>query len=269
MTSQESLDEVETRGTATSEYQAVKRHYSSLVKQLQHVLPEVLVEFFSHNLISSQELGEAMSSKQPSFNRASDVLRVILTKIEINTKWYHILMDVLKDSSNLREIGEEIEKCRVSGVYSSRHPSRAESLNELGELALKMMGTLRKEEVYREADIRYLTVVRKKEMSEIANLKRTPPQGLVPFGENTRGSVGTLQDNLKSQGAAIRDFRKEKAALQVKIREINASYKGKEKAYKDRIWEKWEKFQRKKQVLVEKIEGLEEERAKKVSAVKL
>jgi len=258
-------------GTASCEYQAVKRHYSSLVKQLQHVLPEVLVEFFSHNLISSQDLGEAMSSKQPSFNRASEILRVILTKIEINTKWYHILVDVLKESSNLREIGEDIEKCRALGACS-KPPSRAESLTELGELALKMMGVLRKEEIYKEADIEYLTGVREREMLQIENLQRTS-QEPVPSGEkmkgSVRGSIKVLQENLIRQGAAIRDLRKEKTALQAKIREIDASYKEKQKAYEDRIIEMWEKFQKKKDALIEKMEGIEEEKAKKLSTVKL
>ena len=113
----------ETGGVGTSQYKAVQHYHGNLLDKLQHVLPEVTDEFFTNGLISSHELGAATTgSRLAHYNTASEIMRSIMTKIESNIKWYHVLIQVLK-SSSLSDIGEEIERRAWDEDYQHYSPS--------------------------------------------------------------------------------------------------------------------------------------------------
>ena len=105
-------DNKETKGINTSEYMAVHDNYQPLVNRLQHVLVDMAGAFYSKKLISNSEHGDAVSSKQPHQQIASTIMSSIMTKIQYNTEWYYVLMDVLNNSS-MKDIGKDIANSKA------------------------------------------------------------------------------------------------------------------------------------------------------------
>ncbi len=108
------------QGPNSSEYKAVRDHYGPLINKLQHVLVQMANEFFSKELISYHEKGDAVSSRQPPYNTATAIMGSIMTKIEHNTDWYYTFIEVLQ-ISDLKEVGEDIESHRTQSVQEDSY----------------------------------------------------------------------------------------------------------------------------------------------------
>ena len=85
-------------GKNSSEYKVVKNQFGSIVKQSQHVLPMLASELFSNELIGELQHGKAMNNTQPEYNRASELIISILTKIERDSSCYSKFLSALKES---------------------------------------------------------------------------------------------------------------------------------------------------------------------------
>ena len=105
-------DNKETKGINTSEYRAVQHNYSPLVNRLQYDLVDMADAFYTKELISKSEHRDAVSSKHPCQQTASTIMSSIMTKIQYNTEWYYVLMDVLNNSS-MKDIGKDIANSKA------------------------------------------------------------------------------------------------------------------------------------------------------------
>lgn len=54
-----------------------------------------------------------IDQNQLSFDRSTTLLDSILRKIELDQKWYHKLLSILKDFSDLKDIRCEVNKTRL------------------------------------------------------------------------------------------------------------------------------------------------------------
>ena len=95
-------------GKITGEYIAVQHYHGPLVKGLVETLSQLAEQFFRKGLLNCVEFENGKKTNQPEYQRALEVVTCILSKIEEDVQWYHVLIDILKDSS-LKQIGSDIE----------------------------------------------------------------------------------------------------------------------------------------------------------------
>ena len=95
------------------EYKAVKIQFGSIVKRSQFVLSVLANELFSKDLISDFEHGKAMNNNQPAFDRASELIKSILTKIENDSSYYGTFVEALRES-DLRDAADDLESTKSS-----------------------------------------------------------------------------------------------------------------------------------------------------------
>ena len=100
-------------GKDSSEYRVVKNRFSSIVSRSQYVLSVLANELFSKDLISDFEHGKAMSNNQPAFDRASEVIKSILTRIENDISCYSTFVKALRQS-DLRDVADDLESAKSS-----------------------------------------------------------------------------------------------------------------------------------------------------------
>ncbi len=101
------------RGRNTPEYKAVRRNYSTLALSIEQLLPRLTAECFGKNLIS---VDERNSIKEKSSSEGSTfLLNSILSKIELDCKWYRQFISILVGYPELEkircEVDEALNKC--------------------------------------------------------------------------------------------------------------------------------------------------------------
>ena len=117
-------------GKASAHYLAVKEHKARLVKLMQHCLVAIANEFHSNDLIGDYELGKVTSTStgKDNYEKAVDVMRSVLDKIQYNFRLYTVLLDILK-GSELKDVGTDIETTRVNLATN-----KADSGNQVGKV---------------------------------------------------------------------------------------------------------------------------------------
>ena len=78
------------------------------------------IELFSKNLISDFEHGKATNNNQPAFDRASELIKSILTKIENDSSCYSTFVKALRES-DLKDVANNLESV-LSEEKSSYSP---------------------------------------------------------------------------------------------------------------------------------------------------
>ena len=96
------------RGQDTVEYRVVQNHFGPLVKLSRIVMSLVANELYSRKLIYTSEHDEAINSNQPAYDRATKVMRSILTKIEDNSLCFYKFVEALR-ASELDSIASDLE----------------------------------------------------------------------------------------------------------------------------------------------------------------
>ena len=104
-------------GKNTIEYLVVKEHYSDLVSNLQHNVPEVAAVFFSCCLILKGDVQKANNSSVDEYVRASNLAMVVLTGIDQNPATVDTLI------SALRKVGRNDFASRLTKSLTKLKPS--------------------------------------------------------------------------------------------------------------------------------------------------
>ena len=95
-------------GKDSSEYKVVKDQLRSIVNRSQYVLSVLAIELFSKDLISDFEHGKAINNNQPAFDRASELIKSILIKIENDSSCYSTFVKALR-VSDLQDVAYDLE----------------------------------------------------------------------------------------------------------------------------------------------------------------
>ncbi len=85
------------KGRNTPQYQVIRSHYFNLVLNFESVLPQFTAKCFEKQLISTNDKDASNNTRQPSFDRSRALLDSILKKIEIDSEWYVVLLNILQD----------------------------------------------------------------------------------------------------------------------------------------------------------------------------
>ena len=95
-------------GVNTLKYKVIRGHFYPLVLNFQQVLPQLAAKSFGEELISNQDFNSA-TSNQPSFERATALLNCILARIEFDQNWCDVLLSILNEFAELKDIKNEVE----------------------------------------------------------------------------------------------------------------------------------------------------------------
>ena len=101
--------------TKTAEYLAVKKLFESIIEHSQYSVPSLANGLFTNDLIDNAELGVAMNVNQPALDRATGLLRIVLTKIKKKPSNFDKYVSVL-NNCGLGDIKSDLEAGR-SGEY--------------------------------------------------------------------------------------------------------------------------------------------------------
>ena len=94
-------------GKDTAEYQVVRGHFGPLVKQCQHVLPNLANELFKKDVISKMEYNAIIQMVQSTYGTAVNMMNMVLTKIELNSSSFHLLVECLR-VAGLNSIADDL-----------------------------------------------------------------------------------------------------------------------------------------------------------------
>ena len=84
------------RGKNTKEYQTVKKSYPNLSDAIASVIEWACERLLAKGLITDSQRAAASNGFVDAKNRASTVTGLLLTKIEQDTKYFQMLVDVLQ-----------------------------------------------------------------------------------------------------------------------------------------------------------------------------
>ncbi len=102
------------RGCNTPEYTAVRSNYLRLALSIEQLLPRLTAECFGKNLISVAERN-SISKEKSSPEGSTLLLNSILSKIELDYKWYGQFISILGGYPELKkircEVDEALNKC--------------------------------------------------------------------------------------------------------------------------------------------------------------
>ena len=102
------------RGCNTPEYTAVRSNYLRLALSIEQLLPRLTAECFGKNLISVAERN-SISKEKSSPEGSTLLLDSILSKIELDYKWYGQFISILGGYPELKkircEVDEALNKC--------------------------------------------------------------------------------------------------------------------------------------------------------------
>ncbi len=98
------------RGSNTPEYRAVRKKYTRLVSSIKPLLPTFTAECFGKNLISVDEKNSISKKEISSSEGSTLLLDSILSKIELDYKWYGQFISILGGYPELKEISCEVDE---------------------------------------------------------------------------------------------------------------------------------------------------------------
>ncbi len=103
------------KGEKTPQYKAIKSNYTDLGSSLERVTAKC----FEKNLISTTERDRANNQRESEAVRSGDLVDTILKKIKSNIKWYDVLMEILKEFTELDDIERDITTSFTTASGSS------------------------------------------------------------------------------------------------------------------------------------------------------
>lgn len=83
-------------GTRTPEYAAFLANFSTLTEGITQSLTEFATKVFQKALISSNNLSEAKNRHNSEYGRASDLMLILLRRVEFNTEDFYVILDILR-----------------------------------------------------------------------------------------------------------------------------------------------------------------------------
>lgn len=83
-------------GTRTPEYAAFLANFSTLTEGITQSLTEFATKVFQKALISSNNLSEAKNWHNSEYGRASDLMLILLRRVEFNTEDFYVILDILR-----------------------------------------------------------------------------------------------------------------------------------------------------------------------------
>lgn len=116
-------------GCYTPEYKVVQGSFYRLKLSINQDLRKVADKLLEKSFLTTDRYAAVNNASQPSLDRASNLLTLVLEKIELRQSWYGVFMSVLQDSG-LTEICTELEaalkseKDSVGPYVSVRRQSR-------------------------------------------------------------------------------------------------------------------------------------------------
>ncbi len=90
----------------------------------ESVLPQFTAKCFEKKLISTNDKDTSNNTRQPSFDRSRALLDRILTKIEIDSEWYVVLLNILQDFPELERIRCELNDALLLSTLRNRKLSK-------------------------------------------------------------------------------------------------------------------------------------------------
>ncbi len=131
------------KGRNTSQYQVLQSHYFNLVLNFESVLPQFTAKCFEKQLISTNDKEESNNKRQPLFDRSKALLDGILKKIEIDSEWYVVLLNILQDFPELEHIRCELnESFLLSTAISIPDTYEAVLITEEGNYFSTYLGSI-------------------------------------------------------------------------------------------------------------------------------
>ncbi len=112
------------KGSNTPQYQVMRSHYFNLVLNFESVLPQFTAKCFEKKLISTNDKDASNNTSQPLFDRSRALLDRILTKIQINSEWYVVLLNILQDFPELERIRCELNESFLLSTVRNRKLSK-------------------------------------------------------------------------------------------------------------------------------------------------
>ncbi len=107
-------------GRSTLQYKAIRKNYYHIVLNLEQVLTKITTLCFEKEIISTTERDDP---RQPLYDQSAALLRKILSKVELDQKWYDVFLTVLDEFPELSDIKDSIESS-----YASEEGSQFASL---------------------------------------------------------------------------------------------------------------------------------------------
>ncbi len=101
------------------EYNLVRSNFNALSKDIAQVVEAVASKAYEKNLISLNNHAKARSNRETGFDRASDLLSLLLTKIELNSDDFYTILGILRDIPTLGNSVRLLEPGQVPGQASA------------------------------------------------------------------------------------------------------------------------------------------------------
>ena len=110
-------------GTCTPEYIAFRKNFSKLTDGILQAVPQVAAKAFDHSLITSQNLSDAKNESKDKYVRASDLLQILLSKIQSDEKFFETILNILSSMPELDHLKELLldSKSVASDLSSTAH----------------------------------------------------------------------------------------------------------------------------------------------------
>ena len=110
-------------GTRTPEYIAFRKNFSKLTEGILQAVPQVAAKAFDHSLITSQNLTDAKNESKGKYDRASDLLQILLSKIQSDEKFLGTILNILSSMPELDHLKELLldSKSVASDLSSTAH----------------------------------------------------------------------------------------------------------------------------------------------------
>ena len=96
-------------GCNTPKYKVIRGNFYPLIVHFEQVLPQLAVKAFGKELITNSDMLAASNTSQPSFERSTGLLNIILKRIECDQNWYDVLVEILGEFHELHDIKSEVE----------------------------------------------------------------------------------------------------------------------------------------------------------------
>ncbi len=109
------------KGRDTPEYKAVKQKFNQIAKLSQHSLIGLAAELFANDLLTDIEYGAARNKNHLAFDRALEVITIIMNLIESDTSYFSKFIAALKESDLTQAVSElEGSLAPASSAQSSK-----------------------------------------------------------------------------------------------------------------------------------------------------
>lgn len=104
---------IERRGTSTKEYKVFRTKFDLLATAISSCVEEVARKVFAKDFITLRNLEKAENQLFPKVDRASEMLGIVLNKINEKARHFETFVSILREFASLKDIADELDTCSV------------------------------------------------------------------------------------------------------------------------------------------------------------